>query len=223
MGAADRRTQEREGMRSKILIAAADLIREDGYDNLTIRKVADRIEYSPMALYNHFPDKDAILKTLAEEGFERFLSGAPKRSSLPPIDELRRYMLAYVQFAVKHPEQYRLIFMTQREPAIPSASKDHPAVQHIPAGSGRQAFERLVDSVNACAAEYPVFKDAFAVSLFLWTGIHGASSLLITFGKFPFGSPKQYAEATVERMLSGLMATGYESSSQVRRQSSTRV
>jgi AcrR family transcriptional regulator len=215
VGAADRRIRERQDMKSRILTAAADLIREEGYEKLTIRKVADRIEYSPMALYNHFSDKDAILKELAEEGLAKFLSAAPGRSSLSPLDELRRYMLGYIHFAIKNPEEYRLIFMTQRGP-LAATSKVSQTVDHVPEGNGRLAFARLVECVSACGVEYDVFQDVFAVALFLWTGIHGASSLLITLTKFPFGTPKHYAESTVKRLLSGVIAASPQADSETK-------
>jgi AcrR family transcriptional regulator len=207
MGAAERRVRERVSMKSRILTAATELIREEGYEKLTIRRVANRIEYSPMALYNHFPDKDSILKALADEGFGRYLKAFPKRSLLPPIEELRRYMLAYIQFAVKQPEQYRLVFMTPRHRAHVEAAEGDQTVEQIPNGNGRAAFTRLVEQVELCGEANESFRNSFAVALSLWTGIHGAASLLITLPHFPFGDHKAYAERTVDFLLSGLRAT----------------
>ena len=206
MGAAERRVRERENMKSRILKAARELIQETGYESLTIRKVANRIEYSPMALYNHFPDKDSILKALADEGFGRYLKTFPKRSTLPPIEELRRYLLSYIQFAMKQPEQYRLVFMTPRNRAYVKAAEGDQTVEQIPHGNGRAAFTRLVEQVKLCGEANESFRNSFAVALSLWTGIHGAASLLITLPHFPFGDHTTYAERTVDFLLAALRA-----------------
>jgi AcrR family transcriptional regulator len=206
MGAAERRVRERENMKSRILKAARELIQETGYESLTIRKVANRIEYSPMALYNHFPDKDSILKALADEGFGRYLKTFPKRSTLPPIEELRRYLLSYIQFAMKQPEQYRLVFMTPRNRAYVKAAEGDQTVEQIPHGNGRAAFTRLVEQVKLCGKANESFRNSFTVALSLWTGIHGAASLLITLPHFPFGDHTTYAERTVDFLLAALRA-----------------
>jgi AcrR family transcriptional regulator len=206
MGVAERRVRERESMKSRILTAATELIREEGYEKLTIRKVADRIEYSPMALYNHFPDKDSILKALADEGFARYLKAFPKPSALPPIEELRRYMLSYIQFAVDQPEQYRLVFMTPRHGTSVKEAHNDQTVEQIPDGNGRAAFTKLVEQVKLCGKGNESLRNSFAVALCLWTGIHGAASLLITLPHFPFGDHNTHAERTVDFLLSGLRA-----------------
>ncbi len=207
MAAAKRRVREREEMRRRILTAASNLIEEEGYDKLTIRKVADRIEYSPMALYNHFADKDAILQALAEEAFGRFLASFPRRSTGSPLNVLRRYMLNYVQFAIDQPEQYRIIFMTPRGGKRSDQANDKQTTEHVPEGGSRIAFAKLVEGVAACGGEYEAFRDTFQVALFLWTCMHGTASLLITLTQFPFGNARAYAESTIGRLLSGLVAS----------------
>jgi AcrR family transcriptional regulator len=215
MGATERRVRERESMRRGILRAASKLSREEGYEKLTIRKVADRIEYSPMALYNHFPDKDSILKALADEGFGRYLKALPKRSALPPIEELRRYLLSYIQFAVKQPEQYRLVFMTPRHVPNTIEPKGDQNVERIPNGNGRTAFAMLVEQVKVCGYANKSFRNSFGVALSLWTGIHGAASLLITLPHFPFGDHRAYAASIVDFLLSGLRASSNRNRSTV--------
>ena len=212
MGAAERRVRERGEMKRLILNAASELIREEGYGKLTIRKVADRIEYSPMALYNHFPDKDTILQALAEEAFSLFLASFPRRATGSPLDILRRYMLNYVQFAIDEPEQYRILFMTPRGGKRSDQTNDHQTTQHVPEGGSRIAFAKLVEGVAACAEEHEAFRDAFQVALYLWTGMHGTASLLITLTQFPFGNARAYAESTIGRLLSGLVASSYVTS-----------
>src|SRR2546428_6220583 len=69
MGIKERQERDREAVRRAILDAARDLFVSEGYDNVSIRKIAERIEYSPAAIYGYFPSKDDIFFALAEEGF----------------------------------------------------------------------------------------------------------------------------------------------------------
>src|ERR1700686_2180764 len=84
MGIKERQERDREAVQRAILDAARDLFVAEGYPNVSIRKIAERIEYSPAALYAYFPSKDDIFFALAEEGF-RLLSRIAT-----PEDEHRR-------------------------------------------------------------------------------------------------------------------------------------
>ena len=74
MGVKERQEREREAVARAILDAARDLFVAEGYHNVSIRKIAERIEYSPAAIYSYFPSKDDIFFALAEEGFRLLLS-----------------------------------------------------------------------------------------------------------------------------------------------------
>src|SRR4030081_1505419 len=94
MGIKERQVRDREAVRRAILDAARDLFVSEGYQNVSIRKVAERIEYSPAAIYGYFSSKDDLFFALAEEGFR--LLGDPgdlvkreRLGSLAPLDHLR--------------------------------------------------------------------------------------------------------------------------------------
>src|SRR5918995_1571884 len=69
MGIKERQERDREAVRRAILDAARELFVAEGFQNVSIRKIAERIEYSPAAIYSYFPSKDDIFFALAEEGF----------------------------------------------------------------------------------------------------------------------------------------------------------
>ena len=69
MGIKERQERDREAVRRSILDAARELFVSEGYRNVSIRKIAEKIEYSPAAIYGYFPSKDDIFYELAEEGF----------------------------------------------------------------------------------------------------------------------------------------------------------
>src|SRR5215471_6033426 len=82
MGVKERQERDREAVRRSILDAARALFVSEGYQNVSIRKIAERIEYSPAAIYGYFPSKDDIFFELAEEGFR--LLADPSR--LSPVE-----------------------------------------------------------------------------------------------------------------------------------------
>src|SRR3954464_6495000 len=94
MGIKERQERDREAVHRAILDAARELFTAEGYHNVSIRKIAERIEYSPAAIYSYFPSKDDIFFALAEEGFH--LLGGPHTAehaaelqALAPFERVR--------------------------------------------------------------------------------------------------------------------------------------
>lgn len=106
-------TRERRQARTRdeILSAALDIIREQGPDQLTLRALARRVDYSPAGLYEYFDSKDDIITAVCEEGSRRLLDlmrAVPV--DLPPADYLVELGLAYVTFARRNVEHFLLMF-----------------------------------------------------------------------------------------------------------------
>src|SRR3954468_8526803 len=101
MGIKERHERDRNAVRRAILDAARELFVSEGYENVSMRKIADRIEYSPAAIYSYFPSKDEIFIALAEEGI-RLFGGCDVGSlaGLPTIDPLRRIALRAYRFRI---------------------------------------------------------------------------------------------------------------------------
>ena len=78
MGVKERQEREREAVARAILDAARELFVAEGYQNVSIRKIAEKIEYSPAAIYGYFPSKDDIFLALAEEGFRMLFARGPE-------------------------------------------------------------------------------------------------------------------------------------------------
>lgn len=206
MGVRERQVRDKELFRSKILDAARELIRENGYERLTIRGIADRIEYSPMSLYNHFADKDDILIALAREGFAKIGKALPKSGSGDPLLVLRKAMLQYVDFGLKHPDEYELVFMTRRASEKEPNPKSSEELNVPNDAGGLTAFRRMLDYVDDALAIKAILGERFAVAKVLWAGIHGCVSLQITQVRFPFGPSKLFAEAVVDTLIAGIRA-----------------
>jgi len=96
--------------RERILQAAGAVLERDGLDGLTIRKVAQRAELSPMALYRHFADKDALLNALMEEGLAAWEKIARAIRAQDPVEWLQALGEAHLDFALEQPHRYDAAF-----------------------------------------------------------------------------------------------------------------
>ena len=129
MGVKERQEREREAVSRAILDAARDLFVAEGYQNVSIRKIADRIEYSPAAIYSYFPSKDDIFFALAEEGLPPAVRpGDPDEQRIEgddpadPIDAVRARVLALLPV---QPEASRVLRADVRRPL---GAADQPAL-----------------------------------------------------------------------------------------------
>jgi AcrR family transcriptional regulator len=172
MGVVERREREREEVRGKILDAARDLFMTEGYEKVTMRRIAEAIEYSPTAIYLHFEDKDDLVLALCRQDFGRLLQ-AFEGTPLPeePVARIRALGQAYARFGLENPNHYRFMFMSPFKP-------DH---RPEPTDPGHQSFEMLRSAVTDAIAEGAFVPDHVdTVAQVLWSSIHGAVALLIT-------------------------------------------
>src|SRR4051794_7016553 len=99
MGSVERRERERLKVRKKILDAARSLFAAHGYEAVTMRKIAEKIEYSPTAIYLHFKDKESLIQELCSNDFLAFSERFRELASLSdPVAQLKAAGRVYVQF-----------------------------------------------------------------------------------------------------------------------------
>ncbi|MFO8041810.1 MAG: TetR/AcrR family transcriptional regulator [Alkalispirochaeta sp.] len=126
MGSAERKMREKAALRRKIIAAASEVVSREGHEQLTIRKVAAAIEYSPRVIYLHFEDKDDLLRAIVEAGFERTLEErgtTPRDSSRSAEERVRRRLREHIEAALSDPNFYRAvvaILLTKRYPPGPA-------------------------------------------------------------------------------------------------------
>lgn len=112
MGITERRLREKEKVKSAILTTAWQMVKEDGWQSLSIRKIADAIEYSVPVIYDHFENKDAILFEFGKEGFRvlaKKIREAKEKTS-DPAEQLKLIAHAFWDFASRHKEYYQLMY-----------------------------------------------------------------------------------------------------------------
>ena len=199
MSASTHRARYKTELRAEILAAARALVQAEGYERLTVRKVAQQMGYSPMALYSYFADKHALLLALAQEGFERLADKLRCRVPTEPLAALRKTMTAYVEYGVENPQEYQIVFMSPEPMHKADKTKAEMAREQDHA-----AFALLLQRVQACLEAGALSGDAFLLATLLWSGMHGVASLLITFPTFPFGERARYAAAMADTLLTGL-------------------
>ena len=112
MGIVERKIRQKEEVRSGILAAAWNMVLTEGWQSLSIRKIADAIEYSIPVIYNHFENKDAILVEFSNEGFEKLAAMlfAAKKAGDSAFEQLMLMADAYWDFAFQNKEYYQLMF-----------------------------------------------------------------------------------------------------------------
>lgn len=178
MGIEERRQRERDEIRERILDAARELFVECGFEGVTMRKVAERIEYSPTTIYLHFADKETLFRELCQADFAQLSRGFLKLELIPdPLERLRQCALAYIQFAVEHPNHYRLMFLTPHPAAV---AKDAMTNKGNPNEDAYAFLYQIVSSAIEAGLFRPEYKNANLICQTLWAAVHGVASLEIT-------------------------------------------
>jgi AcrR family transcriptional regulator len=202
MGIVERREREKLEVRTKILDAARELFAREGYDAVTMRRIADAIEYSPTAIYLHFKDKETLVRDLCEEDFASLAKAFQRIAREPdPLERLRKIGMAYVDFGVEKPNHYRLMFMTARA---------HDEIKTLEKGNPEEdAYAFLVATVAEGIAKgrlRPELKDPHLVAQAAWAGVHGVISLHLAKKDDPWVDwrpLKKTAALVVDSMIEG--------------------
>jgi AcrR family transcriptional regulator len=177
MGTRERREREREEIRTKILDAAREMFAAEGYEAVTMRRIAEKIEYSPTAIYFHFRDKDALIHELCDTDFGRLAQEFVGIARIgDPIERLHRTGEAYAEFGLRNPNHYRLMFMTPHPPMSPEDSR---LQQGNPEEDAYAFLRAVVGEAIAQSRLRPELKDPDLVSQTMWAAVHGVISLHI--------------------------------------------
>ncbi len=205
MGTKERRSREKLETREMILAAARDMFAEEGYDAVTMRAIAERIEYTPTALYHHFRNKQALLTELCQCDFAalaRHFSG--QAAAADPVERILAVGRAYLRFAEEYPSQYRFMFMTFL-PRIDDL--------HVVRGDPEQDAYAFLREACRQAIEQgrlrPEVKDPDQLAQILWGAVHGLISLRMVKQRvgdgFPWGDLRETAEAAMQVLLRGIL------------------
>ena len=201
MGTKARRAREKERLRQQILVAARELFVNEGYDNLSMRKIANKIEYSPTTIYLYFKDKADLLNSVCQETLLNLLNTLEqlKREKSDPIETLRKSGQAYVEFGLKYPQDYKLTFVIR-----PQFQKG----LGLEEGSvGEKVFNYLREMVSECIQQKKFREmDIETTGQVLWSAVHGVTLLLIDFPDFPWTEKDKLIDTVIHTTIEGLKA-----------------
>jgi AcrR family transcriptional regulator len=173
MGLKDRKKRQKDEMRRAILTAALELFSDGDYNNVTMRKIADKIEYSVGTIYLYYKDRDEIFFELYNLGFDEFYKRQLAVQNIKdPLQRLTEHGLVYIQFAIDQPQHYDLMFISR----IPF--KTIKAQQEWI--SGNRTYEILKLNINqAKDAGHFNNVDVDVAAFSFWSFIHGIASLYV--------------------------------------------
>ena len=166
MSISNRREKEREDLHRSILSAAREVFLEKGYDQTSIRNIAQKIDYSPTTIYLYFKDKDAIFYALHSEGFQILGSQMEVLFNVEdPFQRLIEMGRIYMKFAKENPDFYDLMFVQ----IAPMASLDEQRWEE-----GESSFEGLKVTIRQCMEQGILnFKDEEVGAFLVWSAMHG--------------------------------------------------
>ena len=174
MAIIQRRQREKENIRSRILEEARLLFFEKGYDNASIRNIAERIEYSVGTIYLHFKDKDSIFHALKLEGFGLLMAKMQVLESVEhPFERLKAMGTIYLDFAKKNSELYDLMFILR---APMNCLEEHEGWLE-----GKKTFDFLIKIVKECQeiGQFRNHADAETLAFSIWSSVHGIAALIV--------------------------------------------
>lgn len=124
MAISERREREKEEMKELILSTAAIIACSEGYDKISIRKIANKIEYSPSIIYHYFADKDEIINHLIQRGYKKIILAITSANLTcdSPEEQLKEMTKNYINAALKMPDEYMAAQLSKSPKTIKQTS-----------------------------------------------------------------------------------------------------
>lgn len=170
MGITERRSRQKQEVRDSILKAAWLIVKEDGWQTLSIRKIADAIEYSVPVVYDHFENKEGILSEFTQLGYQLLSDDLiiAKTKHKKASRQLEAIAFAYWDFAINNKSYYQLMF-----------GLGMPGCESIKSTPELMAFTEVIKStIEECAKELGNKKIKSVLKLHVfWSTIHGLVSI----------------------------------------------
>lgn len=202
MGINERKDKQKLELKRLILEASMKLFVEEGFENVSFRKIAEIIEYSPTTIYLYFKDKNEILYNLCEQGFSKMIEYNANLATIQnPLLRLHKMGENYLQFGMANPEYYDVMFI-QKAP-METLNELHNDEWK----SGHLALERLQSVIAECMEHNLIAKgDLATVSMGIWGMVHGLVSLAIR-GRFEKLVAPEEVINTMHKALNWMLGT----------------
>jgi AcrR family transcriptional regulator len=197
-----RQGERRDQRRQDILDVASRLFSKLGYENVTLRAIAEEMGYAHATLYRYFPDKSHLLAEICHETFSLLISelDAISNKNPDPVERLFETARGFVRFGLKHPQHFRIVFFG---PEDRNGIRAGEFINEI----GRPLFDRLVKIFCDCSNGRLALSDPLLDAHTWWSSMFGITQVLITQGNLPHLSPpERVMERTIQIMWAGLIA-----------------
>jgi AcrR family transcriptional regulator len=203
MNALERRTQQKQETRERMLEACRQLLLSEGFHGLSMRKLAAKLGYSPTAIYSYFPDKEALLGELVEREFIKFRRGFDQagQPGSDPIERLRRMGMIYVEFGLEQTAAYKFLFMNTQIEQFPKIG----LIEHGNPAQDCYAYLRATVVEGLAAGRFrPELNDPDQIAQLFFSSTHGVVSLHLARGKDPW-VPWKPVQDTAREMIDALI------------------
>jgi len=200
MGIREKRDKFKMEFRREILNSARDLFSDVGYEKFSMRKVAEKIDYSPTTIYHYFKNKDDLLLGICEEVAEQFLTRLSHIRSVQnkPLEALREAMLYLVGFAFENPHQYKVFFLTR--PNVYGTQEEFMKRESM----ARNSYFEFREMVQACIEAGELRRmDIEVLTQVLATAPHGLITMTLYRNSFPWADREVLATTLVDGLLRG--------------------
>ncbi|MGE0447980.1 MAG: TetR/AcrR family transcriptional regulator [Vicinamibacterales bacterium] len=198
-----RRARQRAQLRQEILDTAREMLVREGFEHLSLRKVAERIGYSPTAMYLHFDDKRDLVYHVCQDTFGRLVQElTPLESEFKdPSVRLRAAMRRYIEFGLRHPQHYLAALVAVPPELLP----DDVAKYNDPDSPGMRFFALLRGAVVSAMDGRRIRKvDPDVTTRALWAAVHGVTSMLIQLPHFLWGDQRAVVDNLLDSLIDGL-------------------
>ncbi len=199
MKASSSLTSNRGEMRDRIIETASRIFIEEGYENVSMRRVAEEAGCSQMAMYRHFANKEALTQHICTTLYTRFAQKMSReiQAAANPWERLRKFIAALIRFATSYPDHYSLIFLVRHSDPEVIADRE------------RLGKEFLAGIYTIVQAVLPSETPSAMVDMRLrqiLACLHGTAALLIAHPK-AYGLTKQKAIQDVEATFRSLLGS----------------
>jgi AcrR family transcriptional regulator len=192
--------------RQEIIDAATKILMKEGYDALSMRRVAAEVGISSTALYLYFKEKDEILDTVCYAVFDRIVPQMEALLASPgePVDRLRRGLTLYLRFGFDYPDQYRIVFLTPRD----RRAWDHSDPLHFVDRWGQNrtnTYAYLIAGLTMAVEAGQIRKDDIMImAQTVFAAMHGALAMVILSPDQSWAPTDVLIEETVNMIMRGL-------------------
>jgi AcrR family transcriptional regulator len=191
------RARYRAEVRTSILNAAREAFLREGFENVSMRGLAEELGCSHGTIYLHFKNKEQLFDSLVEESFaqlaEAFQALATSGKLSDPVEALRECARAYVEFGLRNPGAYEFAFVLRRP------NRRRPAKPHLAYSQLRSLVQRCIQEKRFRAMDVDLASQA------TWMAVHGVTSLLIFRPAFPWADKQAVIDQVIDSAINGLM------------------